>query len=297
MNRKLRRAGLAARGLDEAIMCQMAEDGVTVTRGRDAFVDVPTVETVALAHGERRWRPLTDRLESVGRWERDDKHDGWWVHDYLEFNKTRVEWDSLIERRRRGGTASAQARASARAPTHVEQVLQHPPQQTDQQKQEHPVEHSVEHDLQPFSFKRSKESSSSNRFNTAVNELAKKRLESTTSQVNNHEAWLTKTRRSMRTELEPTAQAFLAAHPEATVEELIAYLEPTQNGAKKTPESVASERAQRAQQQLAEQAHLRRDYPCPGCDGTGQILDDEKETAHRCTVCEGKGYALEEEPV
>lgn len=73
LNRKLRRAGFAARGLDEAAICQVGADLT------DGHIDRATVEMLAVAHGEKRWERLVQVLVDVGRWEPDGT--GWQIHD------------------------------------------------------------------------------------------------------------------------------------------------------------------------------------------------------------------------
>lgn len=115
LNKKLRLAGFAARGLEEAVMCQMATDGVTITRGLagrigarnrrgDAFVDTETVWMVSAAHQEAEPQLLVDRLVDQRRWEISEG--GWWVLGYLEFNYTKAEWEDLIEKKASGGRTS-----------------------------------------------------------------------------------------------------------------------------------------------------------------------------------------------
>lgn len=106
MNGKLREAGFAARGLDEAAICQVAADM------SDGHISRKTVEMLAAAHGERRWQRLVDVLVKVGRWEVNGA--GWYIHDYLEYNPSRAAWlDGKAKKQaagRRGGQASASAR-------------------------------------------------------------------------------------------------------------------------------------------------------------------------------------------
>lgn len=129
-HRKLREAGFAARGLDEAGMCQVSQDGT------DGFVSGNTLSMLGIAHGDdaTEVRALVERLVVVGRWHDvasligDDECqqcraeweaagspvDGWWIHDYLLFNPTAAE--AATDRRRRqeagrkGGLRSAEQR-------------------------------------------------------------------------------------------------------------------------------------------------------------------------------------------
>jgi hypothetical protein len=111
MNRKLRKAGFAARGLDEAAICQSLADM------SDGHVSRDTVEMLAIAHGEKRWERLVDLLVTVGRWTVNG--DGWHIHDWLEFNwsqeKLQIEIAHKKEAGRKGGMAKAKADAIARA--------------------------------------------------------------------------------------------------------------------------------------------------------------------------------------
>jgi hypothetical protein len=58
------------------------------------------------------------RLVKVGRWERDEKRGGWWVHDYLEYNPSRAEVEDRRRKRSRagrlGGARSGESRRSKR---------------------------------------------------------------------------------------------------------------------------------------------------------------------------------------
>ena len=130
MHKKLRRAGLAARGLEDAVMEQMAHEGVSVTRGLvgklgkpnrkgDAFVDHETVLTVAVANGEtpKSAMRLVGLLIAHDRWEVSEG--GWWVLDYLDFNHTAEEWAALINSRSEAGQASGRSRVATPVPTHV----------------------------------------------------------------------------------------------------------------------------------------------------------------------------------
>lgn len=108
-HRKLRAAGFAARGLDEAALCQVSEDGT------DGFLDDHAVAMLGAAHGEDDVARLAAKLVEVGRWERDDARGGFWVHGYLDYNPTRAEWDALLEARRESGRRGGEAKARARA--------------------------------------------------------------------------------------------------------------------------------------------------------------------------------------
>ena len=80
---KLRKAGFAARGLDEAAICQVAADET------DGFIATETVELLALAHHEKGWKKLAETLVFVGRWESVDG--GWIVKGYLRHNPSAAD--------------------------------------------------------------------------------------------------------------------------------------------------------------------------------------------------------------
>lgn len=107
MNRKLRQAGFAARGLDDAAICQIASDD------SDSFIAEETVKVLALAHGERHWRKLVDVLVKVGRWAPTEG--GWIVHDYEEFNFDKAYWAAHQRQKQEAGRRGGQARAKAHA--------------------------------------------------------------------------------------------------------------------------------------------------------------------------------------
>lgn len=108
-HRKLRIAGFAARGLDEAAMCQVCEDGT------DGFLSDGALAMLAVAHREKRVKSLVDLLCSsdVNRWEKTDG--GYLIHDYLVYNPTRAEWEALLARRQASGRAGGLAKAVASA--------------------------------------------------------------------------------------------------------------------------------------------------------------------------------------
>ncbi|MBO0834435.1 MAG: hypothetical protein J2P28_02815 [Actinobacteria bacterium] len=96
MNRKLRAAGFAARGLDEAAICQIAGDET------DGYISEDTVVMLAQAHKEKRWRKLVDALVEAERW--DPVEGGWMVRNYLEFNPSHADLEAKREadRKRQG---------------------------------------------------------------------------------------------------------------------------------------------------------------------------------------------------
>lgn len=92
MNRKLRRAGFAARGLDEAAICLSAHAET------DGFIDLDHLEDLGAMHGCSDVLALAEKLVEVGRWRKDGRRNGWWILNYLEFNPSRAE---LEDKRRR----------------------------------------------------------------------------------------------------------------------------------------------------------------------------------------------------
>lgn len=117
MNAKLRRAGFAARGLDDAAIEQVAFDD------SDGFISENSVEVLAVAYQEKRWRQLVAILVREDRWEPTvrDGMAGWLIHDYEEFNFTKAYWLSQQSKKqeagRKGGKARGQASVQARAST------------------------------------------------------------------------------------------------------------------------------------------------------------------------------------
>lgn len=108
-HRKLRSAGFAARGLDEAAMCQVCEDGT------DGFLSDSALSMLAAAHGEKRVSRLVDILCSpeVNRWEHTAG--GYLVHDYLVYNPSKAEWDALVAKKSAAGSKGGKAKALAHA--------------------------------------------------------------------------------------------------------------------------------------------------------------------------------------
>lgn len=107
LHRKLRAAGFAARGLDEAAMCQVAEDGT------DGFLSDDTLMVLGVAHKERNVKRLADILVENGRWQRDEERCGYVIHGYLERNPSAAEWRELVAKRQASGKAGAKAKAQA----------------------------------------------------------------------------------------------------------------------------------------------------------------------------------------
>jgi len=111
MNGKLRRAGLAARGLDEAMILWSGQQGT------DGRVTVDEVEMIAMIHGHPQGvDELVDSLVEVGRWVPDG--DGFLLHDWADFNQTSSKRQAISQARAQAGAkggATAQARARAKA--------------------------------------------------------------------------------------------------------------------------------------------------------------------------------------
>lgn len=118
---KLCDAGLAARGLEDAVMEQMALDGVRVVRGLvgmlgkpnragDAFVKHTRAIGVATQNGAttKEAGNLIKTLVKVGRWEREN--DGYWVLDFLVYNHTADEWQAVVDKYSKAGQASGASR-------------------------------------------------------------------------------------------------------------------------------------------------------------------------------------------
>lgn len=100
-NPKLRQAGLECDGLDAR--------AITYCAGQltDGFVPTASVQMLA---GVTRWRRLAKKLEEVGRWDRDDDRDGWWVHDYLEYNPSKADIEADRQAKRQRAVSGARAR-------------------------------------------------------------------------------------------------------------------------------------------------------------------------------------------
>jgi hypothetical protein len=108
LNAKLRKAGLAARGLDEAAICWTAH------QEHDGHISRADVEMLASLHGCRKLQPLVDALVEVGRWEEMKDLEGqvtaYNIKDFLDFNPSRAELEDQRkkdrERKRKSAAAS-----------------------------------------------------------------------------------------------------------------------------------------------------------------------------------------------
>lgn len=85
LNRKLRQAGLEARGLDEAAICWIAQEQT------DGFISETDVAMLALSHGSKQYQRIVKKLIDAGRWERDDARKGYTIVNFLEFNPSKKD--------------------------------------------------------------------------------------------------------------------------------------------------------------------------------------------------------------
>ena len=110
INAKLRAAGFAARGLDEAAICWSAHEE------QDGFVSAADVEMLATLHGCVRPTELIAQLEAVGRWSATERRGaaGWKIKDFLTFNPSHKELEAQRSAKRKagrlGGIRSGQVR-------------------------------------------------------------------------------------------------------------------------------------------------------------------------------------------
>ncbi len=81
-NPKLREAGLAASGLDAYAITYCAANET------DGFVSKDVVSMLASC---KRWTQIAQKLVHVNRWEWDEERQGWWIHDYLDYNPSKAE--------------------------------------------------------------------------------------------------------------------------------------------------------------------------------------------------------------
>ena len=108
VNGKLRKAGFAARGLDEAAICWSAHEE------DDGRISVDDVQMLATMHGCRKVAPIVKALVDVGRWEEMTDLDGtviaYLIKDFLEYNPSRAELEHQRKQKqeagRKGGLAS-----------------------------------------------------------------------------------------------------------------------------------------------------------------------------------------------
>jgi hypothetical protein len=107
-NSKLRSAGFAARGLDEAAICWSSHEE------DDGFISDDDVEMLASLHHCQDWEGLVQTLVDVGRWKTDRRRRGYVIQGFLEFNPSRADLEARREKDRdrkrsrlRGDTDSA----------------------------------------------------------------------------------------------------------------------------------------------------------------------------------------------
>lgn len=79
-NVKLRKAGLEADGLDVRGITYCAANET------DGFLDEAVIPMLS---GVIRWRKIVETLVKVGRWEHVEG--GWKIHNYLEYNPSRID--------------------------------------------------------------------------------------------------------------------------------------------------------------------------------------------------------------
>jgi hypothetical protein len=93
MHRKFRRRGFAMRGLDEAAICHCAHEET------DGFVSADAIEDLAHHHGvtTKEAGKLAGVLVDVGRWQRDEARNGWWIIGYLDHNPSHAELEAKRE--------------------------------------------------------------------------------------------------------------------------------------------------------------------------------------------------------
>ena len=98
VNGKLRKAGFAARGLDEAAICWSAHEE------HDGRISLEDVEMLALMHGCRKVGPIVKVLVEVGRWEEMHDADGnvsaYLINDFLEYNPSHADLETQRQRDR-----------------------------------------------------------------------------------------------------------------------------------------------------------------------------------------------------
>ncbi len=112
LNKKLRAAGFAARGLDEAAICWAAHEET------DGFISDGDVAMLASLHGCKKVQPLIDALLRENRWRRWTDPDGYEIVDYLKYNPSRADLESARERDRERKRNRANGHAdSARIPS------------------------------------------------------------------------------------------------------------------------------------------------------------------------------------
>ena len=310
LNPKLRRAGLAARGLDEAVLCQIAADE------SDGHVTRATVEMIARAHGERRWERLVAALVEVGRW--IPAGGGWDVKDYLEFNFSKAQWEAEREKKRRAGQKGGRARALAGAtagasadvtagapvpappPTTADAPPPAPPPAPADalanalaNAQADPTRPDLAaaaasydtHDPPGEPVAAAAAEAPPKILEAALGLLADRRLAAARTPIANPAGYRRAAAEAIRTDHADRIDALdLAAFD--TPEALAETLEPRHN-----PAAANDTDAGAAQTALAARNAARADHPCPTCDATGWV--ETGAGMGRCHACDGAGVDLQ----
>ena len=291
LNRKLRAAGFAARGLDEAAICQVVGDQT------DGHITAETVEMLAQAHNEKQWRKLVAKLVEVGRWEENGT--GWYIHDYLEYNPTKASWEAEVEKKRsagrKGGRARAEAEAQARAQAESKQVLEHVPKQTLKQpakqtlKPTRPESKKQQQALQPPEPQRRAEhvaaAAGTKLVETALAVLAQRRLDATTSTIANPAGYLRSVAKALLSEHDSAIEALDLGCFNGDPQALADHLEPP---AVVRSQTATTDSTQAAGNRLYAHNDATTNTPCPTCQGTGWTGETD---VIRCENCHGTGVA------
>lgn len=99
-HKKVRRAGLEATGLHARALSHAGKEM------EGGHIDPEWVEERAGKRGLK----LAEKLVQVGLWEPNGN--GWVIHDYLDYNPTREEWEAERAKRSAAGKRAASARWS-----------------------------------------------------------------------------------------------------------------------------------------------------------------------------------------
>lgn len=65
----------------------------------DGFVSDAQIAKMGLSG----WRKRAAKLEEVGLFHRDDNRTGWWIHDFLDVNRSRAQQDEIVAKRAAAG--------------------------------------------------------------------------------------------------------------------------------------------------------------------------------------------------
>lgn len=93
-NRKLRAAGFAARGLDEAAICWSAHEET------DGFISSDDLEMLCTLHGCKKPDAIVKALVDNGRWLKNEMKGGHDIVGYLEFNPSHADLEAARKRDR-----------------------------------------------------------------------------------------------------------------------------------------------------------------------------------------------------